>query len=624
MREVRHALKWAGQHTPVPRAAETSRPNWLPWSVAAFACAAALVSVGLWLKRPTVEAAPMQFHVDAPPGGSFNYMITAGAVSPDGRYLVFRAATGASPPSLWLRPLDSTAARPLPGTENADFPFWSPESTSIAFFAEDKLKKIDITGGAPAVLCDATGGVMSDALGGTWSRAGVIVFGDRRGLFRVSASGGSPESLIAGDAARLDGAFGLPQFLPDGRRFLYFMASSDPNAEGVYAASLDAPSRGVLVLKSPAKALYVAPLSGRGPGHLLFVRQRSLMAQRFDAGSLRLEGDPTPVADDVAVLSSLHAAAFWASDSGLLAYRGGVALENSTLAWVTRDGRRTGEAAREDAYTALRLAANGKRVVLGRRDPGASGDIWVYDLERGIKSRLTFDRHVDTSPAWSPDGLRVAFTSDRTGLHQLYMKSADAAQPEVQLTQTPTSKDLLDWSSDGRFLLYRETGAKSFDLMALALEQKTAMPVSQSPFDEIDGQFSPDGKWVAYTSNESGRHEVYVMPFAPAGGAREGKWQISSQGGRGPRWRGDNQELYFVSADNRRIMAASVSVAGERLETGAPVELFATSVPPDIGDNLFPYDVTRDGQRFLVEERVERKSAPLTVLVNWQSKLKAR
>jgi Tol biopolymer transport system component len=620
--ELRHALRWAAAEPEASLAPGASCRSWLPWALAASMAITAGGSGALWVSRSDAEApAAAAFIVDAPPGAAFNFLITATAVSPDGRFLVFRAGAGDLPPALWLRPIDALTARRLPGTEGADFPFWSPDSRSIAFFAGDRLKRLDILGGAPVVLAEAVGGRTTWGVGGTWSRDGIILFGETRGLIRVAASGGAPEVLIGADPARQERGYGYPQFLPDGKRFIYLLASDNPDTQGVYAASLDDPGNRIQIVRTRAKAIYAPPLAG-GPGHLLFVRDRALVAQRFDRAALRLDGDPVPIAEDIATHAGLHGAAFWSSDNGLLASRSGAALEKVKLTWMSRDGARLGSAGREDAYTSFQLSPDGRRAALSRFDPHSPGDIWVLEFGSERTTRVTFDPQLDACPVWSPDGRHIAFSSDRSGVRQLYTKDAAGAGQEEELTDGPGAKCVLDWSPDGRHLIYTELG-KSSDLWALPLHAgRKPVPIVHTPFDETDGQFSPDGRWIAYTSNESGRNEVYITEFDGARGASGGKWPVSNQGGRAPRWRRDGRELFYLAVDNRAIMAVEIRPAAGGIETGSPRELFTASMPGASGDTPYAYDVTADGQRFLIQEPTDNQSSPLTVILNWQAKLK--
>jgi Tol biopolymer transport system component len=593
--------------------------RWLPWAVAAIMTVAAAGVAGYFLTRPAAPTLTSQFTVEPPPDTNFTNEFAATAISPDGQFLVYDAAAGSAMPTLWLRPLDSLAVRSLPGTDGANFPFWSPDSKSIAFFARGKLKRVDVVGGAPLVLCDApVAGNLS--VGGAWSRDGVILFGSPDGLRRVPASGGVPMLLTKADVARKESGHGYPQFLPDGKRFLYFVRSGDPNTQGIYAGSLDRPQDRVQILRTSAKALYAPPVAGH-PGYLLWLRERSLVAQRFDAGNLRPEGDPAPLAEDVA-RSPAQRAAFWTSDAGLLAYRTSQNFVKSKLVWIGRDGKHLGNAGPEDNYKSFQLSPDGKRVAIARWDPTGNADIWLLEFGRGVFTRFTFDPKRDSWPVWSPDGRQIVFSSDRTGFFQLYRKDSAGVGQEEQLTNGPNNKYILDWSRDGRYLLYQEATPKTGDdIMALPLEgEHKPMVVLQTPFNEGGGVFSPDGKWIAYESDESGRDEVYLRAFSPAAPAAGGKWQVSNQGGGRPRWRGDGKELFYVVESNQsnRMMAVGIRMTATSVETDLPRELFPPSV--EVGN----YDVTPDGQRFLVEELLTTAAGPwpLTVVTNWQARLK--
>ncbi|HEV2202187.1 MAG TPA: protein kinase [Bryobacteraceae bacterium] len=596
----------------------TQRRKWLWPSIAALMTLAAAGIAGYFLTRPARTPLATQFTLLAPPETVFTNSFAATAISPDGRFLVFGAASGSAAAMLWLRPLDSQVARPLPGTDGANFPFWSPNSKSVAFFAGGKLKRVEIAGGAPLVVCDASLAGFG-SVGGAWSRDGVILFGEPDGLHRVSASGGVPALLTRSDAARQEGGHGYPQFLPDGKHFLYFVESANPNTQGMYANSVDRPQDRALVVRTAAKALYAPPVDG-SPGALLWIREQTLLAQRFDAANLRLEGDPTPIAEDLSLNGPR--AAFWTSDAGVLAYRTGIA-QKTKLVWIARDGKRLGEAAPEDVYSSLRLSPDGKRLAIGRRPSlsTANADVWLLEFARNTWTRFTFDPMTDLAPAWAADGRQIAFNSNRSGSFQLYRKDSGGAGQDEQLTGDPGDKGLTDWSRDGRYLLFEEVGGKtSRDLWALPLEgERKSVPVVQTPFDDLAGRFSPDGKWVAYVSSESGRLEVYVQAFPGAPSAPRGKWQVSSQGGVAPVWRGDGRELFFLSPDVK-MMAAGIRPATTGVEMDTPRELFATAATRFTNS---PYDVTADGQRFLVEEISGAPNAvPLTVVVHWQAGLK--
>jgi Tol biopolymer transport system component len=592
------------------------RRSWLLGAVATLSLALATAFGFLWLRAPAVPST--QFLVQAPGDTQFTNVHAGTAVSPDGRYLVFGAGTQGTAP-LWLRPLDSLSARPLPGTEGANLPFWSPDSKSVAFYAGGKLMRSDIVGGAPQVLCDANLSV--PGAGGTWNRDGVILFGSTVGLFRVPAAGGVPQQVTQWDTARKELGHGPPQFLPDGKRFLYFVQSSEPNTQGIYAGSLDNPKERVLIKATGRKAYYAPPREGR-TGFLLWLRQQTLMAQGFDLAKLRLEGDPTPVAENVAPgsTSTRVRAAFWTSDAGVLVYRTGVAFEKGTLLWMRRDGTRLGEAGKEDRYASIRLSADDKRVAMSLHDDRGIPDIWVWEFGREVMTRITFDPKSDGVPVWSPDGRHIAYYSDRSGVRQFYRKEAGGGGQEEQLTNSPYFKVASDWSRDGRYLLYYEVDPKTgFDIWALPLEgERKPAVVLQTPFSEANAQFSPDGKWIAYNSDASGRDEVYVRAFPFS----SGQWQVSNQGGSRPKWRADGKELFYVGPNASHILAAGVRVAGASFQSDTPRELFPISPVPD---NLAsPFDVTADGQRFLVVQQSAgaQVAAPLTVVTNWQAGLK--
>jgi Tol biopolymer transport system component len=349
------------------------------------------------------------------------------------------------------------------------------------------------------------------------------------------------------------------------------------------------------------------------------MREQTLVAQPFDESKARLTGDPEAVAERVATLFGAPRAAFWASDRSVIVYRAGPA-QGLSLVWIGRDGKRLGEMGQADDLRNVRLSPDGKRAAV-RRTVSANPDIWLVELSRAAMTRVTFDAKTDDYPVWSPDGRQVAFASDRTGTMQLYRKDAAGVSGEVQLTRGGNPKYPTDWSRDGKYLLYTDIDPRTgHDIWMLPLAGDHVgkpIPVAQGPFIERNGVFSPDGKWIAYESFESGRAEIYVQPFPPNGA----KWMISSQGGSRPRWRADGKELFYMGSDSARIMAAGIRTAGAGIEAEPPRKLFTMRAP---GSVVFPFDVTADGQRFLALQVPGGGPDPnsLTVLLNWQAGLK--
>jgi eukaryotic-like serine/threonine-protein kinase len=567
------------------------------------------VALGIaWFTQKPAAIQSLRFSIDAPRGTSFTNPYYGVAISPDASLLVFAALHTGGNVALWLRPLDSLEARELPGTENANGPFWSPDSKSIGFFADGKLKRIEVAGGPPQVLCEA-----STDQGGTWNKDGTILFSTNNTIQRVAAGGGVPAPVTTPDPSRQESAHEFPQFLEDGRTFLYFVESPRSDTQGVYAASLDKSKAGGRILATAAKVLY-APRSSGKPGELLWLRGALLVAQRFDSDTLRLQGEPVPVAEDVGVGAAGARAAFWISANGTLVYRPGGATSNR-LAFIGRDGKQSAPLEAQNIRPHPRLSPDGRRAALVRNVSGGS-DIWLYELGRGVMTRLTFDPAEDSYPVWSPDGRQVAFASNRGGVYQLYLKDAGGAGAEERLHQGPNPEIPLDWSSDGKYLLYSEQSPTTRrDLMILPLEGgRKPIAFAQTPFDESSGAFSPDGKWIAYTSAENGRPEVYIRASPASGGASDGKWQVSGAGALLPRWRGDGKELFYRTAAG--LDAAGIRMVAGHPEIDTPHTLFNFLGPDD-------YDVTPDGQRFLALVAPGGiTDANLTVVSNWPVVLK--
>jgi len=625
----------AAVDTPALVTADTTDRRWSRWlqatwmwqAVAGLCLILSVTFAFLWLRQPVVDTREVQFQIEPPAESKFTGFYTATAISPDGRFVVYSATAGAhvdtvaSP--LWLRPLDSSDARPLAETAGGNFPFWSPDSKSLAFFSlNGKLMRIDIDGGPAVELCACPGS------GGSWSGDGVILFAAAGGLRRVSASGGVPEKVTEIDASRRETSHEYPQFLPGGKRFLYFIGSTDPNTRGVYPGSLDRSQKRIRLLATKSKAIYTPPYNGHS-GSLLWLRERTLMNQTFDVGTLRLLGDPAPVAENVALFSNdpriSLLAAFWASDAGILAYHDGKGSDKTRLVWMSRDGKRLEEVGPEDRYGFLALSPDEKRVAIGRADAVYSTDIWLYELSRKVMTRLTTDPANDYAPIWSPDGRQIVFSSNRSGVAQLYRKNADSSGPEEQLTSDPGpgNKWATDWSPDGRYLLYSQYSSKTaWDIWALPLYgDRKPVALVQNSWNDAQGVFSPDGKWIAHISTQSVPVQVFVQAFTGSPSPGGAKWQVSKKGGLVPLWRRDGKELfYFVPSQMSKFMAADIRIESGGIEIGTPHELFSA---PSVNANHRSWAVTGDGQRFLVQEAAEPAgSTALTVMLNWQSGVK--
>lgn len=598
----------------------------LPWGVALVAVLALLVAtdiihVAVWKTsegRPGGK--PVRFAIPAPPGHSLA-LEGAGnlAVSPDGRQIAFGAVDSLQTAHIWLRPVDSFSARMLPGTEDGYYPFWSPDGRYIGFFTRvGKLKRIDINGGPPLNLCDVPSG-----RGGSWNSDGTIVYSPntRSGLFRVSSAGGVPAPVTPLDSAVQQMTHRWPWFLPDGNQFLYLVRRGGGGVtagdDTIYVGSLDG-SVDRELMACEANAAFAN-------GHLLFTRDQTLMASRFDPKKGEFLGEPFPLADEVYVDAGFNSAVFSASANGTLAYLTGEGGVGARILRHARNGEILDTISDLESLGNCGLSPDGSRLAVDI-DDDASGntDIWVFDLTRGVKTRLTFDPAADMSPVWSPDGRQIYFASSRTGKFDIYRKNSSGTGEEELVIESKASKWPISLSSDARTLIVYGLGDRGIgdDIWSLPLDPESGAaageltPFQQTEFDEDDAHLSPDGRWLAYACNETGRYDVYVRPFPGPGG----KWQISTTGGDFPAWRSDGRELYYISAEGM-AMAVEVDGAGASLDAGEPRPLFPASA---LNSNL-PWAVSGDGQEFILVTRGQgTASSAINVIVNWNAEIEDR
>ena len=614
-RDTCEQLRWISesgtQATPAISPGGQTKPAYrnVLLAIAALVAGAVIAGFFVYLRRiPPNEKQVVRFTISPPENGSFSLALStvAIALSSDGSKVVFSASTGKSGPQLWVRSLDSQSAQALPGTENGTQPFWSPDGRSIGFSMGGKLKKIALSTGAVETLADIgqTRTEFSD-WPGSWSHTGVILFVTNDGtLARVSESGGAATPVTTLDATRSESADLDPDFLPDGRHFIYLGTSiAKPENDAIFAGSLDSKDR-KLLLKARSNAVYVSP------GYLLYNRQGTLMAQPFDADRLQLTGDAVSIAEGVAFNPFGDYAQFAASDNGVLVYRGGGGSVPLTIAWVSREGSAQPLAAPPHNYTFPRVSPDGRRIAVGIEE-GGGGQVWIYDTARDAISRLTFEGSANVDPIWTRDGKRIVFKGK--GNH-LFWQPADGGGSAEQLTSDPRSRNDLpgNWSPDGQALLFMGT-IPVRDLFVLSLKDHKAQPFDTGEVNASSPCFSPDGRWIAYTSNESGRTEVYVRPYPGPGG----KWQVSTEGGAEPVWNPKGRELFYRTG--QKMMAVDYTEQPE-FAAGKPKVLFEGPYVPS-PRSLSNYDVSPDGERFLMLKNAEQKPGEINVVLNWLEEL---
>ncbi len=537
-------------------------------------------------------------------------------LSPDSRRLAFTARGADGKVRLYVRALDSSEAHQLAGTEGAQYPFWSPDGRFLGFGADQKLKRIEASGGPPSILCTIT----DFPKGGAWSPTGVIVFAPSAGgpLHVVSENGGESKPLTKLDGKRGDNSHRLPFFLPDGKHFLFLarLTSALP-AEGnqILVGSLDGGEAKTL-FRSPAAAEYAS-------GHLLFIRERALIAQRFDPERLALEGEPHPVAENVSVITGAAKALFSVSQTGVLVVQvGAPVVLGAQLDWTDRSGKTLGTLADRAAYDEASIAPDGRSVAVSAIDEKAgTHDIWICDVARNLKTRFTFEPAEEGAPRWSPDGRSLVYFAARGSQQGLYRKQLGGSGGEELLYASETIKRPNGFSPDGKLLaFYQLESETNLDIWVLPLTgDRKPYPFLKTSFTESNAAFSPDGKWLAYQSNESGRTEVYVAPFPGPGR----KWQVSAQGGAYPAWRQGGKEILYQELQSNRIFSVPVALKGDAPDFGKATELFVAT--PPLAGIAARFDSAADGKRFIViRPNQTRETGSLTLVVNWTAGLKAK
>jgi Tol biopolymer transport system component len=577
-----------------------------------FLCAVMGATVGFLMKAKPPDLGMISFDAEPVQAGSLS-------LSPDGKHMA-SVVPGKIGFMLWIRALENRTGQAIPSTESPEglrYPFWSPDGRYIGFFTPGKVRVIDILGGPAQTLCDLSG-VGPTGHGGTWNRDGTILFASDSGpLFRISASGGTPTPLTELDKSREETTHSFPVFLPDGKHFLFLATSTKPENSAVYVGSLDSRER-KRILASSQKAAF-AP-----PDRILYMRGNILMSQGFDTKQLELVGKPFPVVEGVTTDEKVGAAGFSVSTSGILAYASG--SNQTQLAWFDRTGKQSGAIGEPDMYVSPALSVD-RQLLAASRQEGADESIWIRDLKRGTDTKFTFDHSRNTFPLWSPDGSRIVFASNRDGgIDNLYIKESGGSGSEELLLKSPHPKTPLDWSLDGKLVLFSEmNGDRSGDLWVLPVTSD-GKPGVAKPLIHLRGldfyraKFSPDGKWLAYTSGESGARQVYVQSL-PVSGT---KYQISTISGSNPRWRHDGKELFFLSLTGE-LMSVAVDASQDGVfHAGLPLKLFETTAAANTSP--IPYDVVPDGQSFLINSRpgLARGGGlqPITVILNWSAKAK--
>jgi Tol biopolymer transport system component len=586
-------------------------PSKLPWMVAAVFVLTTIAAVAWhFLSGPGPgDRRVIQSIILPPEKTDFNTTVGGHiAVSPDGNSVAFVATDSTGTNRIWVRPLNSLNAIPLQGTDDATYPFWSGDSRNIGFFAGGKMKKIDARGGPTLTICDA-----ADGRGGAWSNAGVIIFtpGPYDPLFRVASAGGAPVQITTLDTSRSELSHRWPAFLPDGDHFLYVnqTAATATDSDAVNLGSLESKTVSML-FRGNSNVAYAS-------GHLIYERQSTLMARAFDPGKLEFTAEAVPIAERVQYNPARSRGMFSVSENGVLIYQSGETREPE-VGLFDRRGQRLAILG-ERGSIRLRYSPDGKKFAFDRPDPQTgTSDIWIFDIGRRISSRFTFDAASDMVPVWSPRGDSIVFSSNRGGRAALYIKNANGTGDENLLAKSHLDLYATDWSKDGRMVAVSSFGdAKThIDLQTVTMgTERKLVPFLQSGFNEWVGRYSPDGRWIAYMSDETGKYEIYVR-FTDGSG---GKWQISNTGGTVPFWTADGKELLYTSLD-RKLISARINGSGSTMVVDSLGTLFDLESRGIVGGNIV--DMSPDGQTFLARvSDVRGVASPITMVVNWEEQL---